>query len=75
MSSSLPLRRQFSMTTGNFEEFSAVRGEISTAFFETELRDCLQGMLAECLGVENTGKTVEEIVHQTYEDMERRIKE
>ncbi len=67
---------QDSMTDENFAAFSAVRAELTDAVFESEGVFMLDGMFSDCIHAsENGEKTVEEIVHECYTDLERRVRE
>ncbi len=72
------------MTDENFEAFCKVREQITAANFNSEITVMLEDMLAECFSRERFKdtesahlhpQTVEEIVHEAYEHMERRMKE
>jgi len=63
------------MTEENFEAFKAVRAQITGANFESEGTVMLSEMLNRCSHAADFGMTVEEIVHETYEMLERRLKE
>jgi len=67
---------QSSMTDENFAAFSAVRAQLTDAVFESEGVFMLQMMLSHCMHASEKGeRTVEEIVHEYYIDLERRMRE
>ena len=61
-----------------FEAFCKVRDQITCANFNSEGLALLSDMMGCCFDdgyLEYEGKTVEEVVHEAYEDMQRRVKE
>ena len=77
-------RDNFYMTDENFEAFCTVREQITGANFNSEITVMLEEMLSKCFEKEkyiNTEfaeyypQTIEEIVHETYEHLEKRLKE
>ena len=70
-----PLFGSLYMTEENFEAFCMVRDQITAANFKSEITVMLEEMMSKCYHAERYGKTVEEIVHETYEHMERRMNE
>ena len=72
------------MTAENYEAFCKVREQITAANINSEITAMLEDMLSACFERERFKdtetahlfpQTVEEIVHETYEHMERRMKE
>lgn len=72
------------MTAENYDTFCKVREQITAANFRSEITGMLEDMLAGCFARERFkdtetaylhSQTREEIVHETYEHMERRMKE
>jgi len=67
---------QSSMTDENFAAFSAVRAQLTDAVFESEGVFLFNRVLWDCMDASVNGeKTVEEIVHEYYIDLERRMRE
>ncbi|MBP3705413.1 MAG: hypothetical protein J6I98_07760 [Clostridia bacterium] len=64
----------FYMTDENYRELCEVREQITHAHFENEMTAKLNEMLMKCDHPEIYG-TVEEIVHETYIDLQRRVRE
>lgn len=69
------IRDNYYMTPGNFEAFCKVREQITGANIESEGTTMLAEMMNKCFHPESYNMTVEEIVHETYEDMTRRVRE
>ncbi len=63
------------MLDENFEAFCKVREQITGANFHSEGISLLEDMMTKCCYGDPAGKSVEEIVHEAYEDMSRRVKE
>ncbi len=66
------------MRQDNYEAFCKVREQITCANFESEGSYMLSDVLSLCMDAESLEfeqKTVEEAVHEAYEEMERRVRE
>ncbi len=65
------------MLDSNFAAFSKVREQITDAYFQSEGSKILKDVLSQCRSRNSneSDKTVEEIVHETYRDLERRVRE
>ncbi|MBQ6856227.1 MAG: hypothetical protein IJO13_03895, partial [Lachnospiraceae bacterium] len=63
------------MRADNYEAFCKVREQITCANFDSEGVYMLSEMLDNCFWAAEMDTTVEEIVHETYEEMTRRMKE
>ena len=66
------------MRQDNYEAFCKVREQITCANFESEGTHMLSDVLSLCMNAESLEleqKTVEEAVHEAYEEMQRRLKE
>ena len=73
---STPIKcRSFKMTAENFEAFSKVREQITEANFTSEGTYLLDSMLARCSDAWYYKESVEDIVHEYYTDLERRVRE
>ena len=59
----------------NHEEVAELVGQITTANFDSEISSLLESAFSECISCEALGKTVEEIVHEYYDAMQRRVRE
>ena len=70
-----PLGRWDCLTEENYQELCELRGQITNANFKSERTYMLNGVLGECSVAEALGTTIEKIVHETYEDMQRRVRE
>ena len=67
--------RESSMMPENYEELCEMRSQITGANFDGELVQLLSGVLSDCIHEQNYGdKTVEEVVHEAYENMQRRLR-
>ena len=67
--------RESSMMPENYEELCEMRSQITGANFDGELVRLLSDVLSDCVHEQKYGnKTVEEVVHEAYENMQRRIK-
>lgn len=66
---------QFYLIGENYQEIREVREQITVANFDSELRDVLHDTLMYCAAADAFGMTVEEIVHEAYEDLQRRVRE
>ena len=63
------------MTEENYQELCELRGQITRAYFDNEMTSMLSSILNECRYADIMEKTVEEIVHEAYVDMQRRMRE
>ncbi len=66
---------QFYLTDENYQEFREICDQITAANFDSELRKVLYDTLLYCSVAEALETTVEEIAHEAYADMQRRVKE
>lgn len=66
---------QYYMTPENYAELCEVRDQITGAHFDSELTAILSDVLSSCAHAEYFGKTAEEVVHEAYENMQRRLRE
>jgi hypothetical protein len=62
------------MTPENHQALCELREQITGANFDGELMAILGDVLPTCAFAEYYGKTVEEIVHEAYENMQRRLR-
>ena len=63
------------MMPENYEELCEMRSQITGANFDGELVQLLSGVLSDCIHEQKYGdKTVEEVVHEAYENMQRRLR-
>lgn len=69
------LNDQFYLIGENYQELREVCEQITVANFDSELRDVLNDTLMYCAAADAFGMTVEEIVHEAYEDLQRRVRE
>ncbi len=67
--------RSYKMTAENFEAFSKVREQITEANFTSEGTYMLDRMLSRCSDAWYYKESVEDIVHEYYTDLERRVRE
>ncbi len=73
-----PLWGNSYLTEENYEAFCKVREQITCANFESEGTSQLSDMMGRCMSsdyLEYENTTVEEVVHEAYEEMVRRIRE
>ena len=70
-----PLGRWDYLTEENHRELSELRGQITHANFKSELTYLVGDAFSKCEHADVFDKTVEELAHETYVEMERRIKE
>lgn len=64
------------LTDENFQELCEVRDQITGANFGGRYREVLNEMLLiRCRNAQADGTTVEELVHEVYEDLQRRVRE
>ncbi|MBO5253389.1 MAG: extracellular solute-binding protein [Clostridia bacterium] len=63
------------MLDENFEAFCKVREQITGANFHSEGTALLSDMMSKCCSGDFDDRPVEEIVHEAYEDLSRRVKE
>lgn len=63
------------MTEENFNELCEVRDQITVANFGGRQREVLNEMLIHCRAARENNESIEEIVHEAYADLERRVKE
>ena len=66
---------QYYMIPENYEELCEVRDQITGATFSDELVVLLSQLLSKCDAAEIFDMTVEEIVHEVYDDIQRRVRE
>ena len=62
----------------NYEAFCKVRRQITCANFESEGTNMLSDLMGQCISegyLEFEEKTLEQAVHETYEEMQRRLRE
>jgi hypothetical protein len=72
------LGTNYYMTEENFEAFCKVREQITCANFESEGTFLLSDVMGQCMSddyLEYENKTVEQVVHEAYEEMQRRLRE
>ena len=69
------LSKQYYMLEENYQELCEVRDQIKYANFSGELTTLLSDVLSNCAYAEHYGKTVEEVVHEDYVNMQRRMRE
>ncbi len=72
------LGNNYYMRQDNYEAFCKVREQITAANFDSEGSEQLRDLLSSCLSegyLEYYGMTVEDAVHEAYEEMTRRLKE
>lgn len=70
-----PLGRWDYLTAENHKELSELRGQITHANFKSELTYMVNDILSNCAYADAMGKTVEELVHEGYVELQRRLRE
>lgn len=70
-----PLGRWDYLTEENHQELSELRGQITHANFKSELTYMVNDILSDCACADAIGKTVEELVHEGYVELQRRLRE
>lgn len=69
-------RSSYYLIDENFQELCEVRDQITGANFRGRYREVLnENLLLRCRKAANEGAPIEEIVHEVYEDLQRRVKE
>ena len=63
------------MTEENYNELCRVRAQITNAVFKSQCDYILDSMLIDCDYADTLGKSIEETVHDAYENMQRRLRE